>query len=1153
MSSPFEGPRLGLLLSTASVNGKVVKVLFDDGSPINVVSRRLVTSLHVKTKGTDFAASMPDGRSHVLAETVDPLEIHIGPYQERLRFAVCELSAYDLILGKKWRDDKDAKINNKKNKISFKFNHKNISITASLKKPEALISRQRLARDLVQRCPVFAIYLQSEDPSSTFDINAITMGQGEDKKEVQEILKEYADVFPDELPDGLPPERSHKFSIKLTDDAQPRRSGIYRLAEWELEELKTQLAGLIRKGFIQPSTSPWGSSVLFAAKKDGGWRMCIDYRALNKATIKNAYPLPRIDDIFDQLRKAKYFTKIDLRSGYHQIRLDPETIPLTAFRTKYGFYEFTVVPFGLTNAPAVFMNLMNDVFRPYLYDFICVYLDDILVYSETYDDHLKHLRLALEKLREHKLYAKLSKCQFARTTVDYLGHVISEKGFSMEDYKVQAIRTWATPRSKKDVQSFLGMVNFYRRFIKGMAAVATPLTRLTGNVDFEWTPDAQKAFEQLQDLTTSAPVLRPFDKRYPIYVSTDASGYAVGAVLEQDDGRGRRPVAYFSLTLNIHEQRYSIRERELLAVVQAIRHWRCYLYGRPFEVHTDHESLRYLSTQEKLNDRQVKWLEFLDQFQFKIVPIKGTSNPVADALSRQPQDAPDKHAPNQDLLSRVLTKTIEELPKKTEINNLMTINQSDQDLATLRQEYDADPEFADLVKDPVSPYRLHMRLLKRGDRTCIPVGTLRQRLLHDYHDVPCQGHMGVKKTTKVISSKYYWKTMRKDIQRYVQTCDLCQRNKASTHSPLGHLKPLDPPSQRWASVSMDFITPLPLTPRGHNGIYVVVDRLSKMIRLAPMKPDCTAPVAAQLYHDHVYRHHGLPADVVCDRDRIFFSNFWQSLTEILKVKIKASSAYHPQTDGQTEIMNKKIEEILRNFVNHHQGDWDLFLVAAEVAYNRSPNAVTTYSPFFLNYGFEPKTVPMDILENSESSMPAVSDWLSGLQHAQETAISAIKSANEARSAYANRHRRPCKIAVDDLVLLSTKHLMPDAFQGARKLMPKYSGPYRVTESINDVTFRLDLPQAVLDRKVHNAFHASLLKPYRADPYGRLPPVPPPVAFPDGSVEYEVDSIIRSRKRRGRLQYLVKWKGCDVSENSWLTKQDLANAPEVLDAFLRRAS
>jgi len=271
-----------------------------------------------------------------------------------------------------------------------------------------------------------------------------------------------------------------------------------------------------------------------------------------------------------------------------------------------------VPPFGLTNAPAVFMNLMNDVFQEYLDDFIFVHLDDILVYSENLDDHLRHLRLALDKLRLHMLYAKLSECQFAETTVDYLGHVISADGFSMENEKVNAIRTWNTPQSKKDLQSFLGIVNFYRRFIRDMAEIAVPLTRLTGNVDFEWSADTDASFQRLKVLATSAPVLRGFDKRHPIYGGTDAGSYAIGAVLEQDDGQGRRPVAFFSQVLNIHKQRFSIRERELLAVVQAVRYWRCYLYGHTFVVHTDHEYLQYLRTQEELNDRQVRWLELLD-------------------------------------------------------------------------------------------------------------------------------------------------------------------------------------------------------------------------------------------------------------------------------------------------------------------------------------------------------------------------------------------------------------------------------------------------------------------------------------------------------------------------------------------------------------
>jgi len=281
--------------------------------------------------------------------------------------------------------------------------------------------------------------------------------------------------------------------------------------------------------------------------------------------------------------------------------------------------------------------------------------------------------------------------------------------------------------------------------------------------------------------------------------------------------------------------------------------------------------------------------------------------------------------------------------------------------------------------------------------------------------------MGVRKTTKPMARKYSWKTMRKDIQSYVQACDPCQRNKADTHSPLGHLKPLDPPTQRWASVSMDFMTPVPSTSRGHNGIYVVVDRLTKMIRLAATKPGCTAPVVALLSHEHVYRNHGLPVDVVCDRDPIFFSNFWKALTDILKVKIRASSAYHPQTDGQTEIVNKKVEEMLRNFVNHYQSDWDLYLVDVEVAYNRSPNAITTYSPFFLNYGYEPSTVAADLHCSTATNVATVSEWLQGLSRAQAHATKGITTANDTRAQYANRRRRPCSIVGGDLVLLSTKN------------------------------------------------------------------------------------------------------------------------------------
>lgn len=1223
------------------VNGEPAKILFDDGALTNFVSSSFVKRLGIATNVSSEAALMPDGITYNLTSTKDPLEVCIQDYQDDLYFAVCPLASYDVILGKKWHEDYNVRKKYRTNVITFRKDGRAQRINAALELSKTIWSKHKLAQHLKRRNVAFAILLRPQAPQEPLELNAMEMNQASSDKDIQNVLLEYQDVFPDDLPRGLPPDRGRpRFKIELAKEAEPHKKGIYRLSESESQELLRQIRDLIEKGFIQPSTSPWGAPVLFAAKKDGGLRLCIDYRALNKQTVKNCYPLPRIDEIFDNLRQASIFTSLDLRSGYHQIRLDSESIPMTAFRTKYGLFEFLVLPFGLTNAPAAFMNLVNDILRPFIDKFVSAYLDDILIYSKTKAEHVQHLRQVFEKLREHKLYAKTSKCKFGRTSVDFLGHVVSTKGFEMERVKVEAIQKWPTPKTKRDVQSFLGMVNFYRRFIKDMATVAKPLTELTGIVDFDWTSRREDAFLALKRKVMSAPVLRAFDPELPVVLSTDASGCALGAVLEQDDGMGRRPVAYFSQTLNIHEQRYTIRERELLAIVQAIRHWRCYLHGRSFVVNTDHESLRYLKTQDKLNDRQVRWLEVLEQYDFKIVPVPGTRNAVADALSRNTETAQPRVEANAELLSRVLKQAIPatmepdepettpeqpkkpkepekpknvkqpkqpkrkaakrnrsagitdktqerschtgnlansqdtteaprsmndcasqalsqppKIPRKTQdnvdvhpISNVSHLELKKDDQVGLLAAYAEDPEFAEIVQNPKTPFQRDGCFIMRHNHICIPRGHFRQAILHDYHDTPSKGHMGVRKTTKDVVSRFYWKTMRQDIKDYVQSCDACQRFKSSTQAPLGLLQPLEPPSRPWQSISMDFITPLPLTARGHNGLLVVVDRLSKMIRLAPTEPETSAKHVAQLFHDHVYRTFGLPADIVCDRDRIFMSQFWRGLLDKINVKLRPSSAYHPQTDGQTEVMNKKIEEILRCFVNHNQSNWDLYLANVEVAYNHSINSVTTYSPFFLTYGYEPNVVPFDTLRSPNDKVPALAEWLSTLRTVHKNAADAIRKANVYRAEYANKSRRDCHISVGDLVMLSTKNLMPESYQGARKLMPKYSGPYKVIEAVTPVTFRLNLPQAVLGRKVHNAFHASLLKPFHADTqFGRSPNPPPPITLDDGSEAYEVERVLQHRTRRGRSQYLVKWKGYHDTENSWVSENDI-DAPELLAAF-----
>jgi len=384
--------------------------------------------------------------------------------------------------------------------------------------------------------------------------------------------------------------------------------------------------------YIRSSVSPWGAPVLFVKKKDGTLRLCIDFRQLNKVTVKNKYPLPRIDDLFDQMRGARVFSKIDLRSGYHQVRIKDEDIHKTAFRTRYGHYEFVVVPFGLTNAPATFMCLMNSVFSKYLDKFVLVFLDDIFVYSKNEEEHEEHLRLTLQLLREHQLYAKLSKCDFYRDRIQYLGHIISEEGISMDPEKIEAIMNWPTPRNVTDIRCFMGLVGYYRRFIEGFSKVSHSITSLQRKgINFEWTPICEEIFQQLKNLLTSAPILKVADPEKYFVVCTDACGQGLGGVLMQDN----HVICYESRKLKEHEKNYATHDLELAAIVHALKMWRHYLMGRRFELRTNHYGLKYLFDQPTLNARQARWLEFLCEFDLEIKHIKGKENKVADALNRK--------------------------------------------------------------------------------------------------------------------------------------------------------------------------------------------------------------------------------------------------------------------------------------------------------------------------------------------------------------------------------------------------------------------------------------------------------------------------------------------------------------------------------------
>jgi hypothetical protein len=503
-----------------------------------------------------------------------------------------------------------------------------------------------------------------------------------------------------------------------------------------------KLEELLKKGYIRPSVSPWGALVLFVKKKDGTLRLCIDFRKLNKVTIKNKYPLPRIDDLFDQLKDAKIFLKIDIRSGYHQVRIKDEDISKTAFRTRYGHYEFIVVPFGLSNAPVVFMCLMNGVFREYLDKFVIVFLDEILVYSKSEEENEHHLRMVLQVLREHQLYEKLSKFSFYQKQIHYLGHIISKDGIAMDPEKIESIREWSVPKNVIEVRSFMGLDSYYRRFIARFSRIAHPITSLQRKEKkFQWAEECERSFQQLKQLLTSAPILRIVDPNEDFVVCTYACKEGLGGVLSQNGF----VICYDSIKLKEHEKNYATHDLDLQAIVHTLNKWRHYLMGKIFELRIDHNGLKYLFDQPTLNARQSRWLEFLCEYDFDIKYITGKENKVVDALNRRVHEL---HATaismyQTDIKGRILEAANADL----QYMELVTKLQQGKML------------------QKVEDYKLEVDgTLLYKNRVYLPnFQELRIMILKEMHNVPYVGHPGYQKTVAAVKSHYFWPGMKKEI------------------------------------------------------------------------------------------------------------------------------------------------------------------------------------------------------------------------------------------------------------------------------------------------------------------------------------------------------------------------------------------------------
>lgn len=954
----------------------------------------------------------------------------------------------------------------------------------------------------------------------------------------ERIVKEFADVFAP-IAKGLPPKRAHDHSIELLPGAQPVSKPAYRLSATENDELKRQLDKLIAHGHIRASRSPFGSPVLFVKKKDGTQRMCVDYRALNNITVKNAYPLPRVDELLDRLSGAKYFSKIDLQQGYHQVRVNPADVEKTAFRTRYGSYEFLVLPFGLTNAPSTFMHLMQDVLAPFLDKFAISFLDDILIYSHTLAEHNDHVNQVLSKLREHKLQAKLEKCQFARTSIEFLGFIISADGLAMVDNKVQAIVNWPTPRTVKEVRSFLGLAGFYREFIEMFSDTVASLNDLLQKESvFHWADEHQKAFDALKRKIAAQPTLILPRDHLPFVVQTDASGFAVGATLMQDVGKGLQPIAFLSKKMLPAETRYPTHEQELLAIHVALKEWRHYLYGKKFTVQTDHKSIIHFKTQQNMSPRQIRWSEYLQQFDYTIEYKPGVDNVVADALSRRSDH------------ETALTASVNEVTVSTSTNDESILTQIkhaytlDEYCRTILLNHEAKENSSEWKVDEHGLLRRHEQILVPNDQT------IRTTIITCNHDDLTASHRGVAKTVELISRIFYWKNMHRDIKEYISTCISCQQNKVSNQAPLGLLQPIPTPEQRWHTITMDLITSLPRTKNGHDCILVACDKCSKLVHYIPTVTTIDAPGLARLMIDNVVRHHGIPIYIISDRDPRINSHFWKSVWSQLGTKLKMSTAFHPQTDGQTERANRTLEEQLRNYVSYHQDNWDTLLPMLEFAHNNTVSSTTGYSPFFLNTGQHPVT-PLTYEVKAQTQInDAAATLIEQLYDSLSNAHTAIDKAQLSQKKYADQHRRDFEqFQENDLVLLSTDHLRTPG--RAPKLLPRRIGPFRIVKALSKLNYELELPSTLAG--IHNRFHVSLLTRFHStDSFPSRPNIvtrPPAELLADTKEEaYEVEKVLKHRGTGRRRQYLIHWKGYPDFESTWEPESAFVGHRDAIDAY-----
>lgn len=1148
----FEWPHVEPLMTMHGLinNMKTRKpILIDSGASSNFVSADFVQKnrLSTRTLKQAFKVTLADGRPMSSVSTLDQARVQLpaaDDYDGRHQFMVLErLPGYDAVLGRPFLIKAGAIVDHNTDKIVWRKQEKSSRSDAVCWRRDSTISN--LPSSTINEQPEFTqtsasgptsndisqssrdlnqqnnhISLQTSEPMApSRDVNEISttpheVGNAHQRKLLNAELDEYRNSLID-IKDSLPPNRvgfNHTINSR-NSDAKPVKLPPIRQRPELARAMKEKLDELLQKGLIRKSTSPYGAPAFMveqtstqgshAVKKQ---RLVVNYKGLNEQTETNATTLPHIDELIARLSKAKVFSKLDLTSGFHQVRMEEKDIPKTAFTTPFGHFEWTVMPFGEKNAPATFVQLLNQlVLVDLVHDFVIVFVDDILIFSEDIDTHIGHVRAVLKRLTEHKLFINPAKCQWMVNEVDFLGYRLRAGENAVElmiqQNKIAAIKDWPAPKTISELRSFLGAANFSRSFVENFSSIARPLTEATTgkhaskSSKIKWDEPEQRAFEHLKHALTSAPSLAIPDEARPFVLHTDASDFGIGAALSQwnDEKQALQVCGYMSAKLKGAELNWTTHDKEMFALVRALEHWSMHFVQarHPVTVYTDNKALLdMLKGEIDISGRRARWTNVLTRFKLNPQRIEGAKNVLADGLSRRPDLDGGKEE-----VQAVRRAQADEALKHLGLS-VMTARHDDSSVAastnlleSIRKTYEADHDCAKILRDPK---RYHMRvddglIVDDNGRILVPANpTIRTTIISESHDIIVSGHLGITKTVMRVREHFTWDGLVADVHAYVKSCAHCQANKARNVGEAGLLQPIAPPMTKGLSITIDFVGPLPRTARRKDFIMVIVDRFSKRVWYEPTTQTVNAKQAARILFDRVVRHQGLPEVIISDRDPRFKARMWRALWKECGTRLAMTVSFRARANGLTETNNRVMQDMLRSFVNESRKDWDLKLSALEIAYNSSVNESTGMTPFQLDIGMQPR-LPMHIAagrdrEQKQSTSQFIAEWEENWALAHES----IRRAQKKQKIHSNASRHDEHYKVGDLAWIRLdRGTLGDGIGAIEKLGPRLEGPYEITElhGANNVTLKLNRG----DRR-HNRFNIDQLRPFVTRDAERFPDI-----------------------------------------------------------------